>query len=145
MSYSTLADILKLIPSATLVQLTDDENTGAVVASRVDEAIAQADAEINAYCATKYTIPFAPVPDIIRKLSVDLAIYNLYSRYVEIVPETRSERYKNAVRTLEGIAKQTILLDVPPEADPPANTDEFPKNTRTGDDRTFTKTGMEGF
>jgi phage gp36-like protein len=145
MSYSTLDDIKKLIPADILIQLTDDENTGAVVASRIDEAVAQADAEVNAYCATKFTVPFAPVPVVIRKLSVDLAIYNLYSRRVEIVPETRSERYKNAVRTLEGIAKGTVALDVAPMADPPANTDENPKNTRSADDRVFTKTNMEGF
>ena len=92
--YSTLTDIKKLIPEDTVIQLTDDENTGAVVESRVTEAIAQADAEIDSYCGGKYSVPFTTVPDIVKKISVDIAIYNLYSRKVEEIPETRADRYK---------------------------------------------------
>lgn len=110
MAYCTLTDIVKLISQATVIQLTDDENAASVNQPRVDEAIAQADAEINTYCSNRYVVPFTPVPDIIRKLSVDIAIYNLYSRRVEVVPETRSERYKNAIRELADIAKGLISV-----------------------------------
>lgn len=145
MGYATLDDILKLIPSDILIQLTDDENTGAVVQAGIDEAVAQADAEIDSYCALKYTIPFTPVPVVIRKLSVDIAIYNLYSRRVEIVPQTRADRYKNAIATLQGIVKGTVKLDTDPLDDPPANVDEYPVNTLTADDRTFSKDTLGNF
>ena len=93
MAYCTQDDIEKLLPEDTVDQLTDDEGTGAQVAARVSEAIAQADAEIDAWCGSRYSIPFTTVPDIIKKCSVDIAIYNLYSRTQEGIPETRSERY----------------------------------------------------
>jgi len=144
MPYSTLTDIKKLIPEETVIQLTDDENTGAVVESRVTEAIAQADAEIDSYCGGRYTVPFATVPDIVKKISVDIAIYNLYSRKVEELPETRSDRYKNAIRQLEGISKGLISIG---EADaPPASTSEGgPETNKTEDDRIFTRDKLGGF
>ncbi len=143
MAYSTLDDIKKLLPEEALIQLTDDENLGVVNQGRVDEAIAQADAEINSYCASKYTVPFTTVPAIAKKISVDLAIYNLYSRKVDIIPETRAERYKNAIRQLEGISKGTISLGVDPA--PAATTEGGAETNTTTSDRTFTKDSMEGF
>lgn len=120
MPYSTLEDIIKLIPELSIVHLTDDENTNSVSAARVDEAIAQADSEIDCYCGSQYDIPFTTVPGIIKKISVDITIYNLYSRRGERIPETRAERYKNAIRQLENIAKGIISIGVDP---PPAKAD----------------------
>lgn len=110
MAYCTIDDITKLIPGEAVMQLTDDDNLGQVNQAMVDEAIAQADAEIDSYCADRYSVPFVSAPAIIRKCSVDIAIYNLYSRRVEEMPEARAERYKNAVRQLEGIAKGLMSL-----------------------------------
>jgi len=143
MAYSTLTDIKKLIPEEAVIQLTDDEDAGLVNQARVDEAIAQADAEINSYCAANYTVPFTTVPAVIKKISVDIAIYNLYSRRVEQIPETRAERYKNAIRQLEGISKGAITLGIDPA--PEAVSEGGIKTNKTEDDRTFTKDSMEGF
>lgn len=143
MAYSTLTDIKKLIPEETVIQLTDDENTGAVVESRVTEAIAQADAEIDSYCGGKYSVPFATVPDIVKKISVDIAIYNLYSRRVEEMPETRSDRYKNAIRQLEGIAKGNISIGEATE--PTAAEQGGVEKNKTESDRIFTKDTLSGF
>jgi phage gp36-like protein len=144
-SYSTIDDLMKLIPEEILTQLTDDENTGAPVATRVEEAIEQADSEIDSYCAMKYTVPFDPVPEIVKKCSVDIAIYNLYSRRVEDLPPTRSDRYRNAVRQLEGIAKGAVSMGTGHAAEPQANRDESPVNTKTAEDRMVTKSKMAGF
>ena len=144
MSYSTIEDLIKLIPREALIQLTDDENADAPVAARVEEAIRQADSEIDSYCAVKYETPFDPVPDIVKKCSVDIAVYNLYSRRVEDIPPARSERYRNALRELEGIAKGTISIGMGAAVEPPAK-DGSPANTKAADDRTVTKSRMAGF
>mgnify|MGYP001585036095 CR=1 FL=1 len=141
--YSTLTDIKKLIPETAIIQLTDDENAGVVNQTRVDEAIAQADAEIDSYCGGKYSVPFATVPDIVKKISVDIAIYNLYSRRVEEMPETRSDRYKNAIRQLEGIAKGNISIGEATEPTPA--TQGGPKTNKADSDRIFTKDTLNGF
>lgn len=144
MAYSVLNDLKKMIPEESLIQLTDDEGYGTVNQTRIDEAIAQADAEIDSYCGGKYSIPFAaPVPDIVKKISVDIAIYNLYSRRVEVIPDVRTDRYKNAIRQLEGISKGIISIGEDPA--PAAPTTGGVKTNKTDNDRTFTKTKLEGF
>ena len=148
--YSTLADIKKLIPEETIIQLTfdgtEDPNANPPVVAAIDEAkvteaIASADAEIDSYCASNYTVPFSPVPGIIKKLSVDITIYNLYSRKVEDIPETRAERYKNAIRQLEGIAKGLITLG----DDEGAAEEGGVETNKTEDDRIFTKDKLGGY
>jgi phage gp36-like protein len=143
MPYCTLTDIKKMIPEAVVIQLTDDEGLGAVVESRVNEAIAQADAEIDSYCGTKYAVPFSAVPDIVKKCSVDLAIYNLYSRRVEEIPGTRADRYKNAIRQLEGIAKGLISIGEDPA--PAGASDSGAEVNVSSEDRIFTRDKLAGF
>lgn len=143
MPYCTLDDIKKMIPEESIIELTDDEGTDVVNTDRVDEAIAQADSEIDAYCGTKYSVPFATVPDTIKKISVDIAIYNLYSRKLEKIPETRTERYKNAIRFLEGIPKGTTSIGKDPEPDAP--TEGGPEATTSKDDRIFNKEKLENY
>ena len=46
----------------------------------IDEAIADADGEIDGYLAKRYQVPLSPVPKVINKYSKDIAIYNLFSR-----------------------------------------------------------------
>jgi phage gp36-like protein len=143
MPYSTVTDIKKLLPEELLIQLTDDENTETVNSSRVNEAIAQADAEIDSYCGIKYSVPFTTVPDIVKKISVDITIYNLYSRRVEVIPETRADRYKNAIRQLEGISKGLISIGEDPA--PAAPTQGGVETNKTNDDRSFTKDNLSGY
>ena len=103
--------------------------------SAVDRAIADADAEIDSYCATCYTnLPFAYVPLMIRKISVDISIYNLYARYKGAPPD-RLDRYQAVVRFLENVAKGVVS----PGADAPAaDNDSEPKTTGSKIDRIFT-------
>ena len=109
--YCTLDDIKEQISEDELIQLSDDENTGTVDTAAIDRAIADADAEINGYCVERYTVPFDPVPDLIRKYCVDISIYNLLSRR-QGADEDRLARYKNAIRFLEKVAKGIVSLGV---------------------------------
>lgn len=113
MAYSTLKDIVKVIPEDTIIQLTDDAASGSVETPRVDEAIAQADDEINIYIGVKYTVPLSsPVPPIIRGISCDIAIYKLYKRRVEEIPETRLITYRDAIKVLKEIRDGKMPLPI---------------------------------
>jgi phage gp36-like protein len=142
MAYCTLNDITQAVPVTTVINLTDDAGSGAVDQGKVDTAIADAAAEIDSYCATRYTVPFAVVPAIIRKTAADIAVYNLYSRCAEKVPETREARYKASVKLLENISKGIVTLGEVPA--PPA----LPQNAATPEitsaERLFTRTTMKG-
>jgi phage gp36-like protein len=143
MPYSTVDDIKKMLPEDLIVQLTDDEATGSINQPRMEEAIAQADAEIDSYCGERYSVPFATVPDIVKKLSVDLAIYNLYSRLVRDMPEVRTERYRSSIRQLEAISKGNISLGVDPA--PQAHSGGRAETNRPADENVFTREKLKGF
>lgn len=143
MPYSTVDDIKKMLPEELIVQLTDDEAAGSINQARVDEAIAQADAEIDSYCGERYAVPFGAPPDIIRKISVDIAIYNLCSRLVREMPEVRAERYRAAVRQLEAISKGRISLGVDPA--PSASRDGRAETNRPADENVFTRDTLKEF
>ena len=99
MSYSTKNDILEQLDEGVLIQLTDDDDLGGVDDDVVARAIADADALIDSYCGTRYSVPFSTVPDIVRKLSVEIAIFHLYGRR-RGAPEDRRKRYDDAVSFL---------------------------------------------
>lgn len=138
--YCTLDDLEKVVPEEALIQLTDDEGLGDVNQARIDDAIAAADGEINAWLQEKYTIPLSPVPDIIKRFSANIAIYNLYSRRMEEIPETRRENYKNALRTLEKLSSGAMSLGITPH---PSETETGGAEAiRTNDDRIFTRASI---
>ena len=133
MPYATKADILEQLDEDILVQLTDDTDMGVVGEDAVVRAIADADAVIDGYCGTRYAVPFTDVPVIIRKLAVDIAIYNLYARR-KGAPEDRKARHENAVKLLRDVSLGKITLggDAPAE-----DTDSGPEVTTKKSDRIF--------
>ncbi len=97
-------------------------------------AIADADAEIDGYCKAVYDVPFSPVPVMVRKISVDIAIYNLYARR-KGAPEDRRNRYKDAIKFLENVAKG--IVDLGSDA-PSVDDDAGAESSSDIDDRIFT-------
>jgi phage gp36-like protein len=135
MAYCTLDDIKKQLPESVITSLTDDAMTGSVDEAVVAEAIADADAEIDAWVGGRYTLPFNPVPDVIRKVSTDIAIYNLFSRRDTDPPEVRKDRYRNSIKLLENIAKGVVSIGAA-EATAPAKASSA---SFTAPDRQFTR------
>jgi phage gp36-like protein len=141
--YSTLADITDRIPEDNLIQLTDDESLGAVNEARVTAAIGDADVLIDGYLRGRYTLPLDPVPALIKKLSIDIAVFNIYSRKLELeMPDAMSDRYKNAIKVLEAIQSGKISLGTTGGSTPEPG--EY-KTNKTSTDRMFPKTVLDGF
>lgn len=151
--YCTFADIKAQLPEEVIVQLTDDENLHptaideliaghAAIVSRINEAIETADTEIDGYCATRYTVPFNPVPGVVNKLSVELAIYYLYSR--RSTPEKIEKRYDKATARLKDIATGKFTLGIDPAPIASTTADAIETN-KTSSDRIFTRDSLKGF
>ncbi len=140
MAYAVQDDLLQQISEEELIQLTDDDLTGVVDLSKVTRAIEDADAEINGYLAKVHTVPIPSVPDLVRNMSVTIAIYNLYSRRDEI-PESRDKRYKATIKLLENISKGVVTLgEVPAPAENPGESVSF-----SAADRKFSREKLESF
>jgi len=111
MAYSVQADLENSISLSHLIELTDDLSTGSIVETVITRAVEDADAEIDLYCRKKYTVPFTTIDDVIRKMSVDIAIYNLYSRRGS-PPADRLARYLTVVEKLLAIRDGDLQLDI---------------------------------
>lgn len=120
MAYATLADIRERLPEESLVNLTDDSDSGQVDEAVVARAIADADAEIEGYLARRHKLPVSPVPNLVRKVSVELAIYHLHSRRGG-APEEWRTRYEDARRLLENIARGLVSLGLTVDDGKPAD------------------------
>lgn len=118
--YCSLDDLKQLQTEELLLQLTDDNGVGAFVTSpanqpylAVVQAIGDADTLINAYLSGRYTVPIAaPIPPMVRQISANLALCNLYDRRRELdVPEGIAARRKRFVQVLTDI--KTERADIP--------------------------------
>lgn len=141
MAYTTVAEIKKAISEEIVKQLTDDDNIGEIVEANVTAAIARADAEIDGYCAVKYSVPFSTVPAVVAGLSLDMSIYYLYKR--RTVSEDVQKSYDNAIARLKDIAKGLLSLGVDPP--PAASTADGAECNKTASDRIFTRDTLKGF
>ena len=141
MAYCTEADILEQLEEDILIQLTDDDDEGVVDDDMVTRAIANADAEIDSYCGTKYTVPFTTVPPILLTVSVDIAIYNLYARR-RGAPDSIKERYKDRIAFLKSVSKgEATLGEDDPDGTPSgANAPEI-----SSSDRIFSRKKLQGW
>ena len=123
-AYCTLDDLKKTVPEAVLIRLTDDSGADIIDETKAVEAMASAAEEIDTYIGGRVKLPIAgTAPPILGKINADIAVYNLYSRVKEEIPQTRAERYKNAVRLLEKIAKGELSIGLQPPPDPPESYD----------------------
>lgn len=137
--YATLDDLKKQLPEDLLINLTDDGGSGIIDTTVTDAALETADVEIDGYLGSRYTLPLAPIPPIIAKQAVDIAIYNLYARR-QGPPEHWQKRYENTVRFLERIADGRISLGIG-DPEPPA-ADEAQVSAG---DRIFSRDTLSGF
>ena len=109
MAYCTQDDLLTMIPLKELAELTAD--SGETPDSQVvAEAIQRADAEIDSYLGLRYGLPLTPVPDQVKGLSMDMALYHLYSRR-SVAPAVRQQKYEAAVSFLKLVAAEEAVLE----------------------------------
>lgn len=137
MAYSTQTDIEKTIPSARLIELTDDSDPPVAVDTDIlAEQIAFADALIDSYLRGKHTVPLTTVPPMVRKWSVVLSIYNCYERRIDLaIPETLQTRYDKIIKELELVRDNKIMIDDDGSA---ANSASYYKSNKTTDSKIFT-------
>ncbi len=113
MAYCTQTDLLKAVSEAELAKQTNDTAPTLVDTARVAAAIAQADSVIDAWCGSRYTMPISPVPALITGISVDIALWVIFTRRdTKEISAARQARYEAALDMLKAIASGKILLDV---------------------------------
>ena len=107
MTYATQQDLIDRFGPEELSQLTDRGSGTVIDASVVNRALADADAEIDGYLATRYALPLSSVPGILQLVACNIARYRMLG---ESTTDEARNRYADAVRWLKGLATGTVQL-----------------------------------
>lgn len=123
--YCTVEDVTSMMKEGMIDVILgsefieDDAERMEKIRPYAEQAVRDADAEIDGYLCKRYPVPMAKPPEIIRKLSKDIAVYNLASR-TGINEDDRENtiyiRYKNAISFLLNVAKGTVSIGTGPDA-----------------------------
>lgn len=117
-TYATQQNMIDRFGEQELIELTDRANAGTINATVLGQALADADAEINAYLTSRYTLPLASVPPVLVKFAADVARYQLYdTRATEMV----KARYDDAVKFFKALASGIVSLGLDPVNQPVAD------------------------
>lgn len=142
MAYIELSDLSQAMTDKDLIQLTDDAGTGLINTVRVDEVIEMADSVVNSYIAGRYKVPLAgPIPEVVRAVSVSIAVYFLWMRSDGEIPDKRKEAYSAAITLLKDIARGTATLGIEETTQERENA----AANKPANDRIFTVDSMKGF
>lgn len=141
MPYCSLSDITSTITTDDVLQLTDDNGTGVIDISKVDEAISKSDGLIAAFVGGE---TINPVPDLIRQISVELSIYHLFKRrFASNMPESIDKGYSRSMDLLKQIqsGKLSIGNTVTEQTAPSRHY----KTNRTSSDRLFSRSKLGSY
>lgn len=139
MPYATAQDMIDRFGQQEMIELTDRANLGAIDAIVLGRALADADAEINGYLASRYALPLASVPPVLVAKASDMARYYLYDVRVS---EAVKARYDDAVKYLQSLAKGLVSLGLDPVDVPVADAGGV---QITANDRVFNGTGLADY
>lgn len=142
--YCAADDIEGYVPRARLVELTDDAEpgTGEINAAIIGKAIGDSSATIDAFIGGRHTLPLAVVPPIIKKICIDLSIYNLFARHADSEEfKGACKRHDNAMKLLQMIADGTVALGI---AEAEGKPGFFARSHVEGGPAQFTMDSMRG-
>lgn len=109
MAYCTQQDMTDRYGEEELIQLTDRSQTGDIDTAVLGAAIDDATATIDAYLGTRYTLPLAAVPTVLKRICCDIARYLLHGN---AAPDTVADRHSAAIEFLQAVAKGDVDLAV---------------------------------
>lgn len=143
MAYATIEDIRAAYGNDELLLLADRDRDGEVDVAVVDKALSAATSLIDSYISLRYPPPFAVVPELVRDMCVDIAVYKMAAPGAGLTDEKRT-RYEDALSLLKRIADAKANLDIPQPAAAPVVAEGDDVLLVTGE-RIFTDRSLRGF
>jgi len=112
MPYATLAQLLERYTENDLLIIADRDLDNQLDTDVIDQALADASAEIDGWLAARYTLPLPTVPDILVRLCADISVYRLSVDAAQATDERR-QRYEDAIKFLKALSKGDASLGMP--------------------------------
>lgn len=139
MTYAVRQDYVDRYGAGELLQLTDRDGNGVEDAGVLDKALADANAEIDAWLAGRYLVPLNPVPTVITRIALDVTRYRLFAN--QATEEVR-KRYEDAAAFLKAVSKGEVQLGATP---PTAAAKPSDSPAHSADARVFSKDTLSDF
>lgn len=113
--YCGQADIINLeMTEKELISLTDDNRQGQVGSDMVTACIERADAEIDKYIGSRYSVPLGTVPALIKGWSATIAAFYLHRNRGKHT--TLIDRYNKVLHDLKEVASGGLNIPGATEA-----------------------------
>lgn len=109
--YATKQNLLDR-DSSMLWNLAIDRETDQLNDITINDALEQADDEINSFLAKRYVLPLEEVPGMLRKLAITISFYWLADTDQQAT-NLMTERYQSALSALKDIASGRRELGLP--------------------------------
>ncbi|HGF5082588.1 DUF1320 domain-containing protein [Vibrio parahaemolyticus] len=139
--YATKQDLLDR-DSQMLWNFAVDRDTNTLNDTWINQALDQADEEIDSFLGRRYVLPLPTVPGILNKIAIIIAFYWLADRDQQAT-NLLEERYKMQLETLREISNGKRELGLP--------TIEVPQESSVGkvelvqdNERQFTRKSLKG-
>jgi phage gp36-like protein len=91
MAYCSQDDVELRVSGEELLALADRDGDGAVDAEVVERAVADAAAVVDSYLRVRFAVPVAPVPEVLRTVTVNLAVYYLQLGCDSVTDDARAQ------------------------------------------------------
>jgi len=143
MAYCFQADVENDLTGITLAELTDDIGGITVNVTHFEACRDAADDVINAYCRLQHDIPFNPVPNLIKRISIKKSKKRLYERRANLASDEDIRiQYDDAMKLLDKIRKGDILID---DSDSSQNTGAVVDSNKESTDKIYTSTELDRY
>lgn len=109
MAYCALSDLEDDYSADELAKYADFDGDGSADAAAIGDAISDADAHIDSYLGVVFTVPVSPVPAVLRKRSVTLAMYFLQLRRQSVTDDMQKE-FDRITKWLEAVVAGKVTL-----------------------------------
>lgn len=119
MLYASVAEFSASVPEHLLTQLTGGDESPDTVA--LGRALEDASAEMDGYLGSRYPLPLPTVPESLRRICIDIALYRLMNlRALGDIEDSR-QRYDDAIRYLKDLVRGAVTLGLPENSPAPAS------------------------
>ncbi|MCB1520669.1 MAG: DUF1320 domain-containing protein [Hyphomicrobiaceae bacterium] len=127
MAYATDTDLVALHGTDAIDRLGDRTGTGVRDPETVARALDDAAALIDGYIGVRVALPLAPVPAVVKNLSIDIAVYRL-AVDAGLLAEDMRKRYEDAIQFLRDVARGVATIPQPKPGDAVASAEASPQS-----------------
>lgn len=142
MAYVSLADLVDRYGEEEIAQRSDRAAGVTIDAAVVGQAIADAEAEIDAWLAARYALPLPTVPAVLKRVAAAMARYHLWEQQAS---ERVRQDYEDARRLLEAISRGRVALGLPSNLPEASRPQQSPAAAKSGAPGVFAREATEGF